>query len=383
MKIYWLIPFVFLSFPELTSQTGTNSNFAFRFYNDNFFYDREYTNFIADGYTLAGHLILPELNWEIAPNWKINAGFESILYWGNNSRPSFRPVFYLDYRLKKHYFRFGSLDRREGHRIIRPLMQFDYRLNPEKTETGMQYIFNSDKGEAEIWLNWDRFIQKNDTIREQILAGLRFQTQIFAEKKWKLSVPVQLMLMHRGGQINLKGPYLEGKNNNMSVLYGGTGLTYIYKLKEQWDLNLFTYYLFHTMNTNNPEELYFRNGKAVFAGVALYKNRMYIKLAYWHGQRFHAPTGEDIFQSVSKRVDKYFDGNSRLEIFKNYVEPLRKLFVFSTGYYHNINKNLQINFYSSVFLQTNKSDIPGYDFLYPLENQLDYEFLVNFTYEIK
>jgi hypothetical protein len=229
----------------------------FHFYNNNFLLNKEYYNFIADAYTLAGHLIRPEISFEIHENWRIYAGFEAVKFWGANTKIHIHPVYHLNYKNDNHRFVFGTLNRDKSHKIIAPLMNPEFRLLPARIEWGMQYEYQSENFEAESWMDLHRFIIPEDTVREEINGGLGIRRKIILNRFWEIQLPFQLLAHHRGGQINLKGKFAEGKNATMTVLSGTMGVTFVFKPLKKHHFGIFSNYLFHYVNRRNPEELKF------------------------------------------------------------------------------------------------------------------------------
>ncbi len=351
-------------------------------YNHNFFYDREYTNLIADGYTLAGHRILAGIAFRIDSLWMIQTGLDLTKFWGADTPLHRRFHWSVVFRNRNHTLIIGDLDNRRNHRMLRPLYAEENRLWPARHETGIQYIFQNNRHRLETWLDWHRFILPGDTLREQINFGLNLSYAILQRGQWEIRFPLQIILHHRGGQINMKGRYLQGKNNILSVLSGASGLDFTYRNNPRTSYRLQILTFGHTMNSGNPEELGFRNGRAFLIAMDAYMSRWNAGLEFWQADKFNAPLGEAIYQTVSRRIDKYMDNGRVMPIFALHREPRRILWTSHFAYRGRINDRLTWQAKSELFFQPYRSAIEEYDFIYDVINHVDLLLAASLTYSL-
>ena len=379
MKKDWSYWIIILSINVVFAQQRKNDVSGFA---DFFFLNKEYSNLIADGYTWAGFQGEAKYNHSITGKWRIMAGLHLQQLWGHNAIIRFKPLFTLNYTSSSHQFFMGFLDQSVRKKLWQPLYDPEHIYHFDKTETGLQYLYNSPSTEGEIWLNWNRFIHFKDTVRENINFGTRWNRTIISLHKIKIKWLIQMIIHHRGGQINLKGKYLTGKNNILSVLSVGTGPEFIYKKDSLSEWVVFIRGLMHTMNSDNPEELKFKKGYAIWMGSEWYSSNFHVGLEWWFADQFNSPWGEDIYMTASRRVDKYFDDNGeKLEIFSNYTEPQRMLFINRLGYYKNITHQFLFQIGTEIFYQINRGEIPGYDFIRPVENHWDVKMYIKMRYD--
>ncbi len=384
LVITLIISSLLVSLKSFTQGRTISEKMAFHFYNDNFFYDKEYYNFIADAYTLAGHIVRPELSFAVHPGWKLSIGIEAQKFWGINTKVHTSPVFYLMFQNRNHGLRFGSLDRNRSHKIVAPLFNPEFEYLPERREWGLQYLFQTENIEAEAWMDWHTFIRKNDSIREIINGGLRLNKKWFVTPEIEFKTPVQWVFHHRGGQINLKGPYLEGKNAMFTVYSGMAGGALTVKMFARSHFGFFSYYLFHhiqTVSGGSAEEIKFFDGKALWTGVGWYGNHWKTEVSYWHAEKFNAPLGADIFQTVSRKTDRYYEDGQLLEIYARHTEPTRFLWIWETGYYHNFSEKFTFRTLLHFYYQPYFVSIPPYDFLGVAHRQIDFVIGFNFKYQ--
>ena len=362
------------------AQNPLDNKTTFHLYNNNFFHDKEYYNFIADSYTLAGHLIRPEISFKIHENWHLNAGVEAVKYWGINTKIHVNPVFYLDYRYTNHNFRFGTLNRDKSHGIMAPLMDPEFRIRADKVESGMQYQYQTTNLETEVWMDWHRFVRKKDTFREQVNGGIFLRYKIHLNRIVEIQLPVQFTVHHRGGQINLRGRYTEGKNATMTVTSGAMGTALVFKPFTKHHFSVHFNYLFHNINTENTEEFIFPQGKALWGGFDWYTDNWHAGLSYWHAERFNSPLGADIFQTVSRKVERYYEDGQLLRVFSGHTEPLRFLWIAQTGYYHNFSKDFVFKTHLDFYYQPYQVSKPEFPFLKDVYRQLDFLLDVELVY---
>ena len=351
-------------------------------YNNNFFYDREYSNLIADGYTLAGHRILAGMQFKIDSLWMLQAGVDLTKFWGARTPIPTRFHWAVVFHRGNHRLIIGDLDNRRAHRMYRPLYDEASPLLPGRHETGLQYLYASEKHRVETWLDWHRFIFPRDTFRERLNFGINASLLLRQQGTWEVRLPLQILLHHRGGQINLKGPYLAGKNNIMSVLSGASGLDITYRNNPHTSYRLQLLAFGTTMNTDNPEELGFRKGSAFRIQCDAYMSRWNAGLGYWYARRFSAPLGEAIFQTASRRVDKYMENGEVMDIFKNHREPRRILWDTHLIYHGRINQRLTWQAKAEMFFQPYRSAIEEYEFIYDVVNHTDFLLAASLRYSL-
>ena len=80
-----------------------------------------------------------------------------------------------------------------------------------------------------------------------------------------------------------------------------------------------------------------------------------------------------MFQSVSRRVEKYVDTqNQPADVFKYHTEPHRQLLTLSTRYQKEIFPDLDLAFVVDVYYQLNRSSIQSAYYNTEVYHQWDY-----------
>ncbi len=340
--------------------------------NLSFIKDNEYFNLIADGYTLLGNQTEVSLKYQAHQNYRFTVGFYALKYFGIKNFEPLIPYVGLEIKKGRSRFNIGKLYTDQRHQLPDEIYAFERLLDDRRIEHGLQHRFNNNHWKTDTWLEWEQFIYKADHRRERLNFG---QTTTFRQslKHWKITIPLQIYLQHRGGQINVRDS--DGSQVNNAVVFANSalGLTIENKLNKQMSFGVKYQYLRLDTNTDNPEELLFRSGFA-------HKWQAFVKYRYWHicvshwnANKFVAPKGNDMFQSVSRRVEKYVDAqNQPADVFKYHTEPQRKLWILSTKYQKEIFQDLDLAFVVDIYYQLNRSSIQSVYYDSEVYHQWDY-----------
>jgi hypothetical protein len=129
----------------------------FSFSNLNFTKNNEYFNKIADGYTLFGYQVNPEVVFFPSENIGIRAGVFVWKDFGNNKYSGLAPTYSVSVRKDSLSFIFGKLDGSLKHRLIEPLYDFENILT-DRLEDGIQVIYNHNLFYLDLWINWEHML---------------------------------------------------------------------------------------------------------------------------------------------------------------------------------------------------------------------------------
>ena len=185
--------------PKINDTTGL----SFEFENFNFFKNNEFKNHFVEGYTKLGFFINPKVSWQIFPGTKITTGGHFLKFHGKK-RLSSNLIFSVDQQLTEGVrLIMGSLDRSINHQLIDPLYHQELFIN-QHIENGVQFLIDKSFIEADVWIDWKKFIVKNDPFREHFVAGAQIKVPVWNKQKhFSLSIPLQFVAEHYGGQIDL------------------------------------------------------------------------------------------------------------------------------------------------------------------------------------
>lgn len=279
--------------------------------------DYEYFNKIQTGYTLFGSWHFPRL--AIQPNrWlKMEAGVLLQKDFGDTKLSNVLPVFSLQINSRHLRFLFGALEGSQAHHLIEPLMSYD-KVIERPVETGGQVILNSKKVSADLWIDWELRQAVNASHPEELTAGLNCSYMLTEPgKSWKVRIPLQFILPHKGGQ-------LDTNNSPVVTLFNmAGGAEAEYKAPDQkkilQEIRAGVFGVRH--RTAQRQNTYtFTKGAGLMFNLFL-RSRWNLALlgSYWNGNKYIAPKGAKIHQSVSSIPGRNYTEEYRELLFLNLI----------------------------------------------------------------
>ncbi|MCX6256783.1 MAG: hypothetical protein NTW49_02620 [Bacteroidia bacterium] len=180
----------------------------FHFNNLNFFKNNEYFNNLEEGMTRPGYYVLPVFQYQLSGKTRITAGGIFLKYSGKKVFDVVEPVFSVNQMItEKFRIIFGSLEGNLNHQLPEPVFRFE-NIFDENIENGLQFLYSGKKLRSDIWLNWENFIETNDTDQERFTVGISNKYRFNETGLVRFSLPATILFKHRGGQINT-GAYLQ------------------------------------------------------------------------------------------------------------------------------------------------------------------------------
>jgi hypothetical protein len=283
------------SFYEEKYNDSLENSLIFRIDNSNFLKNNEYFNDIIQGYTLIGYHLSPKLVFYPSESSTLEAGIHLLKYSGIDAYSKILPILRLSIRPSKSFeIIMGTLKGSTNHKLSEPLFEFE-KFYVENVENGLQFLIGSQFYEGDIWINWQEFIFKNDTNQERFTLGLSNRFILLnKDGKHHVSIPLQSIFVHQGGQINETSEPVLSFNNT------AIGLNYSYKpqsvsLKKISFEPLFI--LYYDMESNH--DLPFKKGFGIYNQIFARFSTINIKLAHWHGDSYISFRGNRVFHSHS------------------------------------------------------------------------------------
>lgn len=204
---------------------------------------------------------------------------------------------------------FGNLEGSLNHRLIEPLYDFE-RLLDNRLETGIQFQTIRDDLFLDMWIDWQKMIYNNDPEQERFVSGLSLHKQVI-KGTWPLSVITQLLVSHRGGQINVNPPPLETVMNSavgLEVQREAIGLV------KRWTFNGF-YVYYNNVSTSNERP--YKDGVGVYFNAnASTDFGLDVMASYWQGHEYLSIQGGKIYPSVSVFDNRIQRENMQLMILR-------------------------------------------------------------------
>lgn len=284
----------------------------------NYMRNTEYFNNIELGRTLFGYQFHPSLFYQPTGNVKLQAGaFLQSNFGETNPYLNVIPTFTLKVRNNNFSFLFGTLEGSISHRLIEPLYNIEYAIT-RKIENGFQVKYDSPKQFFDLWIDWQKFIDRGSPYKEALTAGFSNLTTLFGSASgFKIKVPVQATIHHRGGQIDTD-------SSNMIVqLNAAAGL----RLSQEFKTGIISevrfdgYYSVYNESTNSGYFLY-RNGNGIYVNALVESKIADLMISYWAGNKFISPTGSYIYQSQSIDKPAHYENNRELVFVRLMKEQL-------------------------------------------------------------
>jgi len=299
----------------------------FNFYNFNYVRDYEYANQFHDGYTLYGTQLQPQLVYFAHPNLAIIAGAYIRKDYGDNGVNEAKPLFTLKYHKKDLTLNFGSLEGGIHHGYIEQLWNFERQIT-DPIQYGTQLIVEKEKFKLDAWIAWQKMIYSPSPVKEQIIGGLTTESTILQRNGWKLSVPVQFLAYHKGGQIDTL------KSIPLQTLFNGAAGLKLHKeiggntIKEVYTDNYVAVYKDFSPVKTEP----FKGGFGIWLNAGADTKFGSIVASYWKGNNFETIKGMPLYQSFSTTLYDF-----------GYQEKSRSIFLLRYCYQKELLPNLYLD----------------------------------------
>ena len=194
-----------------------------------FFRNNEFPSPLAEGYSLPGLWVQPKLTYMPLRQIKVELGLQALIFNGANRYPNYvyhdiplwkgnqytkgahlLPWFRAQVDFRRLSIVLGNIYGGQNHGIIEPLFNPETNLTQDP-EMGFQLLWDRPHLHADIWLNWQSYIFREDTHQEAFTVGTTWRIGRNEASQTSLSepgirpyLPVQLILQHRGGEQNIE-----------------------------------------------------------------------------------------------------------------------------------------------------------------------------------
>lgn len=258
----------------------------------NFFKNNEYFNKLNEGYTLLGVVLEPSFIYQPGRSTRLEVGASFLKYSGREGFSDVQPLIRFQYQPSSAFqMVMGSLYGGTQHGLIEPLYRWEQEfMNP--VENGLQFLFNTAHFKADIWLQWEKFILRNDPFQEELSVGSSMSYKLLPqESTFNLTIPFQSLISHHGGQelaVDLPLQTLANYASGLKASWQMHG-----KLKEV-DLECWVM----GYNDLSPQKLQgYKSGYGVYPKAGVKVGSFLFQTGYFHGGKFLAIKGEPLFQS--------------------------------------------------------------------------------------
>lgn len=288
-----------------------------------FFKNNEYKQTLIEGYTLFGYQFQPFLSYHLAPNVRVDAGVFLQKDFGNDEYTTTAPIFSVKWRQKDFSVIFGNLEGSLNHRLVEPLYDFERVMN-KRLETGVQILLQRDDLFVDAWFDWQYMQYWNDPRQEQFVGGLSLQKRLFRWSSGSLSIPMQGVVRHQGGQLDNAGLAVQ------TVVNTATGLLLTQSsegfLKEY---SLSGYYVYDK-DISKARQPYLDGDGVYVNGSVSTSLGLEVMASYWQAREFQSFQGGQIYPSISPQ-----DGVT--------LQPLPNLMILRFLYHYKVTDELTLS----------------------------------------
>ncbi len=309
---------------------------SLRFESAFFFKNNEYSNDFSTGFTGIGYFAKPGIEYYLTNRTRIYGGVYLLHYSGTDRFKHILPLFTIQHRLFNGLeVVLGTIYGTLNHQLEEPLFRFD-RYYQKNIEYGIQFLGHWEKLRFDVWLNWQRFIDKGDPFQESFVVGANTQCKLIDRPNMRLTLPLQILISHRGGEID------RSPRPANTILNGMIGAEIQYPLKKNRYLAA-EILGFRFAARRLPEQ--WENVRGNRKGLGLFLKAKYEgkwlagHLGYWNGRGFIAPMGEFLYQSVSE---------SRYDLYS----ARRRLLVTQLRLKRMVSRNIRMEFRTNAYYDT-------------------------------
>jgi hypothetical protein len=262
----------------------------------------EFRNPFREGETIFGAAARVAADVEVNPRVTLSLGaFGNQRFGGEDAFEQVRPVIALSVTGRRSQFVFGTLparrvdtptgpDRMGPHRLLPPLQRETLTFD-RPYEAGLGWDFAGATLQHSVWLEWQRLNTAEH--RERFDGGLNMELRA----NHTLSVPIQVHVVHEGGQLFSTGPVADS-----AAAAAGVALsTAISGTRASIDV----YGLLSRYVPDRSRSALSRDGVAFFGRAAAERNGWRGHVIFWRGRNFIKDEGDPNYQSIRRDTTRY------------------------------------------------------------------------------
>jgi hypothetical protein len=323
-RILLLLSCAVLAPYRATAQDQLTIQSHFMFYGDN----TEFRNPFREGETVFG--ATARVTAEIPLNSRVTVsagGFGNQRFGSDDAFEQVRPVLSLTVRGHRSSFVFGTLppvatDRNGPHELLPPLQRETLTFE-RPYESGLSWTFKGTDLTHHFWLEWQRL--NTPEHRERFDGGLH---TLFRLSKL-VSVPLQLHVVHEGGQLHQSGAVADSAAIAAGALVAGTIGSYATTVE------VFALGSRNVPDRSRPELS--ADGTAFFGRAAAERSGWRAHIIFWRGRSFMKDEGDANYLSVVRNGDRYRGTRDYSELGVTRRFPLARAAVFdASGRVHRV-----------------------------------------------
>lgn len=329
---------------------------------ETFVRDAEYFLPYTKGYTALGFFLKPTLTYRHNEHLSVSVGIDLMGIAGDHKKiRGISPIVSIRYSPIKNITIIGGTLCNTGHGLDQPMFDYDRRFYAHK-EDGLQIFAHTKHWKTEMWCNWEDFIVVGSPWQEKFTFGWSncFTTDkcYYTENHYaRISFPINLMMNHRGGQIDaVKDTCIETlANGSVGLKYDGFSRRLIYSVE-------IPFYGFSNRSNEEHIHTHFKDGWGIYPKITLgggwigkrhnNHNTFGGGVGYWYGDGFISGRGSYHFQSRSY-FDDSFERRYRHMLTFNAYYYLNSIFGVSFQAYYDLDES-KMDFAATIALRFDK-----------------------------
>jgi hypothetical protein len=336
-------------FKENLSLNPENKNkLYFNFKTLGYLRNNEYFNPITSGQTFFGYWLNPSFSYLASERIRLELGvFVQEDYGSSKYFSQLTPFFRFQYQKDSTTIIFGNLQSNLQHQLIEPIYAFE-RFITQNLENGLQIKHQKKWLDFDLWVDWQQSTQRGSTQQERIWGGLSNQFKLIRKPNFSLHIPLQISLLHLGGQ-GIQSFFPSTNSLNTSL-----GLKMIWpRASEKFirEISTESYWVYsHTPNLDTAQfrqtnTVFMREGNALFTTLNFKTRWFQTMFNWWYAYNFDSAQGGELYRSYPS-FEGGFEQKRRNLLFIRFLRDF-KLFenTFLTlrfePYYDFINRRIE------------------------------------------
>lgn len=320
---------------------------------DNLNYLRNYEYFgdMALSHTMIGYQFMPQVKYQLNKNFLFKGGIFLRREYGRDGFVSVLPVLTAKYQKNGLSMILGTLEGALNHNFIEPIYDAESIIN-DRIEQGAQVILDKKRFWMDWYIDWEKAIVRYSPYREEFTSGISSKIKLVRNQNVDIDIPLQVMVAHKGGQIDTSGLPVE------SLLNTAIGASFLFKPNNDFLKGIRTdHYFAYYRDISGTKNQLFNEGTGWYSTLVFQsKWNLDLDIRYWKGDSFFGPRGGALYSSVSEKIPGYGEKKRELVfaslIYDKQLFPNLFLDLRLEPYYDLENEFLEYSY--SVFLRFKK-----------------------------
>ncbi len=266
-----------------------------------FFKNNEYSTPFVKGETFPGMQFIPRIGYQIEDKFRFELGSSGLYYSGDQQSFGKRLFNNVHVRMQyeispKLHFLLGNYYGGLNHKLIEPLYRWELHF-VDAPESGIQIIYEDKKYFADVWLNWQRFIERDDPLQEVLTLGVSSSIKLNSPNQlFSATIPLQLIINHKGGQIDTS----DKRNLVIGNLASGVQMKYLLDHRFFDAIGVDFYAAAYYDHIPDKDVRPYDFGWGLYPVVSVEASGFKFMTGYWRSDKFYAVDGESLFGSFDR-----------------------------------------------------------------------------------